>query len=130
MYANAAPMARDYPVFGTGPGTFESVFQLYRTSSNTYWPAQLHNDWLETRITFGWAGSVLLIGALALVVARWFFPGGIGAGRRFTFLLWAALGGCLIHARWDFPFQVYSVLLLFLFLCAVLFSLSRRPAKA
>ena len=33
------------------PGTFEPVFQLYRGSQDEYWPAQLHNDWLETRIT-------------------------------------------------------------------------------
>jgi len=26
----ARPMAADYPVFGTGPGTFETVFDLYR----------------------------------------------------------------------------------------------------
>jgi hypothetical protein len=36
-----------------------------------------------------------------------------------------ALGGCLLHARFDFPLQMYSILLLFLALCAVLFSLSR-----
>ena len=55
------PMAADYPLFGTGPGTFGTVFQLYLISSATYWPEQLHNDWLETRITFGWLG----IGAVA-----------------------------------------------------------------
>src|SRR5262249_38928741 len=52
MYARARPMAADYPLFGTGPGSFVTVFQLYRRSYETYWPAQLHNDWLETRITF------------------------------------------------------------------------------
>jgi O-antigen ligase len=29
MYDRARPMAKDYPLFGTGPGTFEAVFQLY-----------------------------------------------------------------------------------------------------
>jgi hypothetical protein len=44
MFAAARPMAADYPVFGTGPGTFATVFQLYRISNATYWPEQLHND--------------------------------------------------------------------------------------
>jgi len=35
MYAEAQPMAADYPIFGTGPGTFETVFQLYRISTDT-----------------------------------------------------------------------------------------------
>src|SRR2546426_9391024 len=48
IFDTARKIAADYPVFGTGPGTLEAVFQLYRTSTEEYWPAQLHNDWLET----------------------------------------------------------------------------------
>ena len=127
MYEVAQPMADDYPLFGTGPGTFQSVFALYRISTETYWPAQLHNDWLETRITFGWVGSALIASAFLAVVFRWFAPGGIHGGRRFIVLLWLALAGCLAHARFDFPFQIHSIVFLFLVLCALAFNLSRRP---
>lgn len=126
MHEAARPMAADYPVFGTGPGTFESVFQLYRLSTGTYWPAQLHNDWLETRITFGWVGSSLIALAFAAVVLRWFARGGIHGGRRFIILIWLALAGCLVHARYDLPFQIYSILFLFLVLCAILLTISRQ----
>jgi len=124
MYEAAQPMARDYPLFGTGPGTFATVFQLYLYSTDTYWPAQLHNDWLETRITFGWVGFVLLLSALTCVGMRWFVPGGIRGSRRFVVLAWLALGGCLAQARFDFPFQIHSTLFLFLVICALLFGLS------
>jgi O-antigen ligase len=127
MYDLARPMAEDYPLFGTGPGTFETVFQLYRFSTGTYWPAQLHNDWLETRITFGGLGSALIALAFVTAVLRWFARGGIHGGRRFTILIWLALAGCLVHARYDFPFQIYSIVLLFLVLCAILSTLTRRP---
>ena len=127
MYENAHPMAEDYPLFGTGPGTFETVFQLYRFSLDTYWPAQLHNDWLETRITFGRLGSALIALAFIAAVLRWFAWGGIHGGRRFTILIWLALAGCTVHARYDFPFQIYSIVLLFLVLCAILSNLTRRP---
>jgi O-antigen ligase len=127
MYAAARPMTRDYPLFGVGPGAYETVFQLYRISTDTYWPAQLHNDWLETLITFGWVGTILIVLALAIVLLRWFAPGGgIHGGRRFMILTWLALAGCLVHARFDFPFQIYSILLLFLVLCAVMMTLGRR----
>ena len=125
MNQTARKIALDYPWFGTGPGTFEPVFQLYRESPEEYWPAQLHNDWLETLITFGWVGSALILLAFVLILARWFFPGNILTGWRFTSLVWVALAGCLLHARFDFPMQVYSILLLFTILCSILFSLSR-----
>jgi uncharacterized membrane protein YcaP (DUF421 family) len=66
--------------------------------------------------------------ALVTVILRWFARGGICGGRRFVVLMWLALGGCLVHARFDFPFQMHSVLFLFLILCAILFTVSRRPA--
>ena len=126
MYEMAKPMARDYPVFGTGPGTFGTVFQLYRIGDSTYWPEQLHNDWLETRITFGWIGFNALLLAFACVGLRWFASGGIYAGRRLVVLLWLSLAGCFAQARFDFPFQVHSIVFLFLVICAMLFSVTQH----
>jgi len=126
IYATAREIVRDYPVFGTGPGSFESVFQLYRSSTDEYWPAQLHNDWLETLVTFGWVGSALIALAFACVVGRWWRCGGIETDWRFPAMIWLALAGCLAHARFDFPLQVYSILHLFLLECAILFVLTRR----
>lgn len=126
----AEPIARDYPVFGTGPGTFESVFQMYRPSVDTYWPAQLHNDWLELRITMGWVGLSMVVLGLILVVYRWFCRPGVFAGSRFVVMSWLALGGCLVHARFDFPLQIYSVTFVFVVICALLFNLSRKAVGA
>jgi O-antigen ligase len=126
MYAAARPMSQYSPLFGVGPGAFETAFQLWRISTETYWPAQLHNDWLETLITFGRAGSALILLALVAVTLRWFARGGIHGGRRFVILMWLALAGSLVHARFDFPFQIYSILFLFLVFCAILFNLARR----
>ena len=120
-------IAQDFPVFGTGPGSFDPVFQLYRTSPDQYWPAQAHNDWLETLITFGRVGCCLVLLPLAAVFGRWFIPfGGIAAHRTFVTFIWLALGGCMVHAAVDFPMQIYSILFLFLLLCSVLFCLSRE----
>jgi O-antigen ligase len=130
IYEAARPMAKDYPMFGTGPGTFATVFQLYRFSNSNFWPDQVHNDWLETRITFGCLGLGLLLAALVCVGLRWFAPGGIRGSRRFVILAWMGLAGCLVHARFDFPFQIHSILFLFLVICAILFSLSRKSGAS
>jgi hypothetical protein len=126
MFDRGRQIAEEYRWFGTGPGTLDPVFQLYRESPEEYWPAQLHNDWLETRITFGRLGTVMILLAFLTVIARWFLPGGIAAPRVLTWLTWLALAGCLAHARFDFPFQIYSILLVFLLLCSMLFCMSRR----
>jgi putative inorganic carbon (HCO3(-)) transporter len=126
FYERVRLVARDYPLFGTGPGTFDRVFQLYRFSTGVYWPAQAHNDWLETRVTFGWIGSALIALGLGVVLRRVSIPGGIRTCTHFIPLMWLALAGCLVQARWDFPLQVYSILFLFLVWCAVLFNLSLR----
>jgi O-antigen ligase len=128
LYTVARRMAADYPIFGTGPGTYENVSELYRPSTGEFLPAQAHNDWLETRVTFGWSGSLLIYLALGAAWLQGFARGGIHAGRRFLVLIWVALAGCLVHARFDFPFQLHSILFLFLMLCAMITGLSWRAS--
>ena len=129
MYKTARVIARENPIFGTGPGTFEHVFQLYRQSLTEYWPAQLHNDWLEILLTFGWVGFSLILAALLLALAHWFCTDGIRTNRRFVWLIWLALAGCFLQARWDFPFRIYSIVFLFLALCAVLTAVTRSTGS-
>src|SRR5579883_1739224 len=121
LYETGARMAADYPVFGTGPGTFEEVYQLYRSDARLYWPAQLHNDWLEIRVTWGWVGFALIATALLLVLLRpvvcWLSA---PADQALTPYVYVAIAGCLLQARWDFPMQVYSIALIFVIWCAVL----------
>ena len=124
MYAAARPMAADYPMFGTGPGTFGTVFQLYLISNATYWPEQLHNDWLETLITFGWTGLLLALAALGCAALT-----GLFAPWKFALPAGLALAGCLVHARFDFPLQVHSVLFLFLLITAMLMALGGMKRK-
>ena len=130
IYDNAVAMTHDFPILGTGAGTFGSLYQLYRTQPDQVWAAYVHDDWLETRITFGWLGFSMILLMLALVVARWFWGRGIPMAREFTWTLWVAMAGCLLHAKFDFPFQIYSVLFLFLLLMSILFSVSRSIPKS
>jgi O-antigen ligase len=120
-------MAEDNPLFGTGPGTFANLYQVFRRASSDPWPAQLHNDWLETLVTFGWVGTSLIVLALVLTGLRWFRAGGIYGDKYCVMLVWIALTGCMVHAVFDFPFQIHSVLTMFLLLCSVLSCLSREP---
>ncbi|HOW68783.1 MAG TPA: O-antigen ligase family protein, partial [Verrucomicrobiota bacterium] len=126
VYRNARPMAEDHPWFGTGPGTFSTLYQYYRENPNQDWSVMAHDDWLETRITFGWVGLIGILACLLLVTSKWLWAGGIPAPWILPTLIWISLGGCLIHAKFDFPFQVLSILLLFVLICAILSCLARK----
>ena len=119
-------MASDFPVFGTGPGTFKTMYGLYRTTPEQEWEAYLHNDWLETVITFGWVGFAVILCGLILAPICWFAgAGAIPAHRVLIGFLCLSLGGCLVYAVVDFPFQIYSVVSLFVLICCVLSCLTR-----
>lgn len=127
IYENSERIAADFLAFGAGPGAFRSVYHLYRTNPRQDWFAFVHDDWLETQVTFGAVGTAFVLLNLVLLAAYWIGAGRTSAPPVLPAALWIALGGCLLHARFDFPFQIYSILMLFVLLCAILFSFSRKP---
>lgn len=125
-YENSRQMAADFPWFGTGPGTFRTVYHLYRADTSETWHGYLHDDWMETRVTFGRVGLVLVVGHL-VVLAWWLLL--LARGKpvidpAFSAAGAIALAGCLVHAKFDFPFQTYSILCTFVAIAALLTSVA------
>jgi hypothetical protein len=126
IYDNARQMAVDHPVFGTGPGTFMWLYYFYRQAANEPWAGYVHDDWLELRITFGWVGFSLILLALVPVVFHWFSGHGIAIPWVLMAGIWIALAGCLVHAAYDLPMQVHSVVVMFLLNCCIAVSAHRQ----
>jgi len=124
IYKNARLIAADYPVFGVGPGAFRTVYHLYRGAVAETWHGFLHDDWLETQVTFGWVGFGLVLAQLAALAAWALAPGKPRVGAVFSTTAALALVGCLIHAKFDFPFQTYSVFYTFVAVAALLLTAS------
>lgn len=60
------------PVFGTGAGSFETGFELYRPAEFVDRPEWAHNDYLNTLSDYGLTGMGLLGVAVALALrSRW-----------------------------------------------------------
>jgi O-antigen ligase len=126
IYQVARRMVPDFPVWGSGAETFLSLNGLYRSGLSGIWHGYVHDDWLETRLTFGWVGFSCTLGLLAMaVVVRW-RCGALPMPREFEWLTWVGLVGLMMHARVDFPFQIPSLHLLFLILAA-LFTVAGPP---
>ena len=116
------------PFLGTGPGTFEGMFRVHPARPEALVDLRVHNDWLETRLTFGWGGFCLVLLALATALGMGLSRDGIPARDGLACFLAVSIAGCLLHAWQDFPLQNPAVLLVFLLLvCACSCLALQRP---
>ncbi|MCO4090755.1 MAG: O-antigen ligase family protein [Sphingorhabdus sp.] len=74
FWALSGQLFRQYYPFGFGPGSFSAAFQRDEPLSilDGVYLNRLHNDWLETALTFGILGIVWLLGASIYFVYRSF----------------------------------------------------------
>jgi O-antigen ligase len=126
IYENSKRIVEDFPVYGTGAGTFGAVYQLYRTDPEQSWYAYAHDDYLQTVVTYGRVGFTIIMFMLVSILAYWFLARGIPTSELFIAFVWLAAAGCLLHARFDFPLQIYSLQIMFVTLCGILTVLARR----
>jgi O-antigen ligase/Flp pilus assembly protein TadD len=135
FWSSALRQARDYPLWGTGFGTYQIVERLYRrdASYTDRIVEHTHNDYLEL---LGEAGLTGLV-AIALVLFL-LFRGGLRALRRDTrdpdqaLVLGAVLGlaGIAIHSFSDFSLHMPADAVFATVLCGLLAACGRAPDEA
>jgi O-antigen ligase len=122
----------DHPGFGTGLGTFQSVYPRYETLYDGKIVNHAHNDYLEALAETGIAGGLCCAWFLLLLVLqglnRILKPDAAAAA-----LQTGGLAGCvglLVHSLVDFNLHIPSNALLFFLLAALATSeLRRAPSR-
>ena len=116
MWKQASGIVRDYPVVGTGLGTFDVAFRRYQSSSLDMFIDHVHNDYLELTTDTGILGACLLfipiLGLLGRMIVA--YVGARSPYRRSVLL--GCIGGTaalLIHSTVDFNLQIPANALLF-----------------
>lgn len=61
-------MAADFPLIGSGFGTYRYVYFLYDLDEGEKWSTHAHNDYLEAAAEGGLLGSVLFLSLIGLVI--------------------------------------------------------------
>jgi len=131
LYENARAMALQLPVLlGAGPGTFGALLLAYATAQGGAYHPHAHNDWLESRITLGTVVTGAMSLGLLVILLRPLQPGGGVVPPQLVWLAWLALGGVLVHARFDYPFQVHSIVNLVVVQLALLSVMATHKAGA
>ncbi len=117
--------------FGSGPGTFETLFPRYQLLGNyavkEKW-VHAHQDYLQTVIEWGFVGAgvwaVFVFGGF-IQSLRARFGGGArwpARDRALYFVILTSLLGVAIHSTFDYPLQVASIQLYVAVLLGMLWS--------
>jgi O-antigen ligase/tetratricopeptide (TPR) repeat protein len=125
IWARSLPLVRDFPLWGTGAGTYEIAERLYRTTTTDAGMVvdHAHNDYLEMLVEGGLAQlipgilAVFLVGRCG-VQAAWRL-----GGRREGWLALGALTGFVtvtIHSTCDFAMHIPACAALVAVLSALL----------
>jgi O-antigen ligase len=120
--AYALDMVRDYPLFGSGPGTFATTFPRYRPETVVDYFDYAHNDYAQVAAESGLIGLALL-GLLvasslaAALIAQWRRRDPLMRGMAFASVM--GVTAILIHSWTDFNLQIPANAALFMVLLAL-----------
>ncbi len=126
-------MAGDFPLFGSGAGTFIDSYARYKTAqTGILLVNHAHNDYLELLVTLGCCGMMLVAAfLLRLLYINW----QVVRRRRneFARLVWLGslfgMVALLCHSVTDFNFYIGSNGYYFLMLCAVNSAAANAPSE-
>jgi len=118
----ACAMGRDYPVAGSGLGTFQFVFPRYQTESFAALYDYAHNDWLQLVAETGGVGLGIVLVSTATFLVMLLFQ---WRRRRDPVSVGLGLGGCgafvaiAVHALSEFNLHIPAVMLLLAVIAAI-----------
>lgn len=105
---NALPILQDFPLFGSGGGSFYSIFPQYKIAELHSFYDHAHNDYLQMAIEFGIPAASLMS---VLVLLSFYKALYAMRHRKMSIMKGAAFAssmaivGMLIHMTVDFPLQ-------------------------
>jgi O-antigen ligase len=131
IFATTAHATADFMPFGSGLGSFQSVYRLYERPEQVTaeYVVHAHNDYAELALELGLAGIVLMLSFLA-----WWAVGVWRAWRSaetgpFARAAAVASAAVLIHSLADFPLRTAAISVSFAMCLALLADSRAAPPK-
>lgn len=132
-WGSVVMIIKDFPLFGTGLGTFSSVYPAYAKTRTYALLGHAHNDYFEYMSELGVAGMLLLLGGIGFLLFKsilsWY-------KRRNAEIKGMVLGGLIsifvmgIHSFTDFNMHIPANMLLFTVILSLTYVTSYyRPLK-
>lgn len=127
IWSDSVRLIRDFPLFGTGMGTFEIVYRQYQTTLVDKVVDHAHNDYLEFAANTGFIGAALFFIPIIYLLVRMIFAfleDRRGYRRSITLGCIGATLAILLHSLADFNLQIPANALTF----AVILGIGYRAA--
>jgi O-antigen ligase len=120
--AYALGLIRDYPVFGSGAGTFYVAFPAYRPEKVVNFYDYAHNDYVQLAaetgvVGLGLLGLAVLLSLVAALRAQWVRHDPLMRGISFASIM--GIVAILIHSSVDFNLQIPANAALFMVILAL-----------
>ncbi|OFW43536.1 MAG: hypothetical protein A3J28_03790 [Acidobacteria bacterium RIFCSPLOWO2_12_FULL_60_22] len=132
VWRDTVTLIRDYPVAGTGLGTYRWANQHYQTAKFSGSYEHAHNDYLEFASEIGIPGAVLLFGGLWALVIR-VAQRALVLERAQEKILAAGCAGAmtaiLMHGITDFNLQIPANAFIFSWMAGTAAALLRQPNR-
>lgn len=110
LWTDALQVAKDYPVFGCGPGTYRWIEPKYRAHASQTWVLYAHNEYLQTLAEYGAVGltlfAVFILWGLGRLFAVYVMRDLRGQAEFLTAGFLGAAAASLVHAVFDFNFHI------------------------
>lgn len=119
-WANSLRLFSDFPLFGTGLGTFKYAYYLYGKEAG--WVSHAHNEFLENLADMGLLASVALfalLGFLAFSLLRMWVARRHPEIKAVVLGVLTALFAAFFHSLFDFSLRVPANVFLFILLLAL-----------
>jgi O-antigen ligase len=120
--AYTIPLIKDYPAFGSGPGSFYVTFPRYRPETIANFYDYAHNDYAQITaeaglIGIGLLGSLVVLTLGVALRAQWVRRDPLMRGMSFACIM--GVTAILIHSWVDFNLQIPANAVFFMVLLAL-----------
>lgn len=133
IWKDTLRIAADFPVFGTGLGTFSDIFPSYQSFTGSKLFRRAHNDYLEYIVTGG-IPFLVLMGVFILAVTSQTYRAYCRRKELYCRFLYlgasAGIVGIGLHCLVEFNFQIGANALYFFFLASLLVAAAHTRLRA
>jgi len=130
FFVDGLKIVNDYPVTGTGLGTFWRIFPKYQATAKEFLIRFAHNDYLQLFTEVGIIAAAIVIVSAVVFVLMQIFPLLFNREKRsFFFLMFGVNVGIIVmlmHSIGEFNFHIPANALLFVILCALIYNMNRQ----
>jgi O-antigen ligase len=130
VWLTSVTAVQDFPVFGSGLGTFQHIFPMYKPDGVVMFYQHAHNDYIEILLELGIIGALLILAFLGLAGKTIMDAGWRGRERYLKAAFAASFASIAVFSLFDFNLHIPSNAILLSLILGLAVAMSRLEKAA